>query len=360
MAHNPAPAGQTPPETPAIRTLKRLFLPLLARAPDAVVLLNATGQILVVNPQTEHWFGYTPQELQGQPLALLVPQHPPVDAAPGGPAMGTTRAGAGRRKDGQVFPLAIRLHTLVLEDALFVVCLLRDDAARAQEDAATRRAELFVILGQLAATVAHEIRTPLSTLTLQLELLETELPPSGALADIVAAMHVELARIHRVVGDYLSLARVPSVRREPVAVGPLLADLAREQHAEATTRCVTLHLEGMQTLGQVPLHLFTFRRAVLNLVQNALEAMPQGGQLTLSGQRTASDLVLAVHDTGVGIAATALPHLFTPLYTTKPEGTGLGLYVVQEIVKAHGGTVAATSLPAAGTTFTIRLPLRAA
>jgi signal transduction histidine kinase len=98
---------------------------------------------------------------------------------------------------------------------------------------------------------------------------------------------------------------------------------------------------------------------MINLVENALDAMPNGGQLTLSGQRTASHLVLTVHDTGVGIAATALPRLFTPLDTTKPEGTGLGLCVVQEIVKAHGGTVDATSLPEEGTTFTIRLPLMA-
>ena len=174
-----------------------------------------------------------------------------------------------------------------------------------------------------------------------------------------AAIRAELARMHSVVADYLSLARVPSVRREPIDVGIMVEDIAEEQQAQAATRHVTLHLEGTQTLGQLPLHLFTFRRAMINLVENALDAMPKGGQLTLSGQRTASHLVLTVHDTGVGIATTALPRLFTPLYTTKPEGTGLGLYVVQEIVKAHGGTVDATSLPEEGTTFTIRLPLMA-
>jgi two-component system sensor histidine kinase HydH len=358
MADDTPPDRDTPPEAPALHALKRLFLPLMARAPDAVVIMNATGQILLVNAQTEHWFGYTPYELHGHFLEILIP-----DRSPAGPLsvspMVTGLAVSGRRKDGQAFPVEMSLSSLVLEDELFVVCLLRDATARAQEDAAARRTELLVILGQLAATVSHEIRNPLQSLTLQLQLLEDDLHPSGEIAESFAAIRVELARMHSVVADYLSLARVPSVRREPVAVGPLLEDIAQEQHAQAATQRVTLHLEGTQTLGQIPLHLFTFRRAMINLMENALDAMPDGGQLTLSGQRTGSHLVLAVHDTGMGIAATELPRLFTPLYTTKPEGTGLGLYVVQEIVKAHGGTVDATSRPEEGTTFTIRLPLLA-
>jgi PAS domain S-box-containing protein len=335
MADDTPPDRDTPPEAPALHALKRLFLPLMARAPDAVVIMNATGQILLVNAQTEHWFGYTPYELHGHFLEILIP-----DRSPAGPLsvspMVTGLAVSGRRKDGQAFPVEMSLSSLVLEDELFVVCLLRDATARAQEDAAARRTEFLVILGQLAATVSHEIRNPLQSLTLQLQLLEDDLHPSGEIAESFAAIRVELARMHSVVADYLSLARVPSVRREPVAVGPLLEDIAQEQHAQeqhaqAATQRATLHLEGTQTLGQIPLHLFTFRRAMINLMENALDAMPDGGQLTLSGQRTGSHLVLAVHDTGMGIAATELPRLFTPLYTTKPEGTGLGLYVVRVI-----------------------------
>ena len=346
-----------PPETPALRALNRLFLPLMARAPDAVVIMSATGHILVVNPQTEHWFGYTPQELHGQPLELLIPYRSPAGSSFSVIPMVTGLAVSGRRKDGQAFPVEMSLSSLVLEDELFVVCLIQNAAARAEEDATARRTELLVILGQLAATVSHEIRNPLQALTLQLEALEEDLHPSGDMAESFAAIKLELARMHNVVADYLSLARVPSVRREPVDVGALIEDIAQEQHAKAATRRVTLHLEGTQTLGQLPLHLFTFRRAFLNLVENALDAMPTGGQLTLSGQRTAFHLVLAVQDTGVGMAATELPRLFTPLYTTKPTGTGLGLYVVQEIIKAHGGTVEAASIPGEGTIFTIRLPL---
>jgi signal transduction histidine kinase len=95
---------------------------------------------------------------------------------------------------------------------------------------------------------------------------------------------------------------------------------------------------------------------LLNLVQNARDAMPQGGTLTLRGWRTATQIHLAVCDSGQGIPAEQLPLLFTPFHTTKAEGTGLGLYVVQEIVGTHGGTIEVTSEPNRGTTVTMTLP----
>src|SRR5262249_39267987 len=104
-------------------------------------------------------------------------------------------------------------------------------------------------------------------------------------------------------------------------------------------------------------HPSMFRRALLNLVQNALAAMPQGGTLILQGQRTASAGHLRVQDTGSGIAAATLAQIFEPLYTPRPGGTGLGLYLVQEIVTAHGGQITVESVEGQGTTFTITLPV---
>jgi signal transduction histidine kinase len=106
----------------------------------------------------------------------------------------------------------------------------------------------------------------------------------------------------------------------------------------------------------VAFHASTLRRAVLNLVQNALDAMPQGGTLTLAGQGTATQVQLHVRDTGSGIPVAHLEEIFEPLYTTKPEGTGLGLYIAQEIVAAHGGQLTVQSTAGQGATFTITLP----
>jgi signal transduction histidine kinase len=250
------------------------------------------------------------------------------------------------------------LSPLLLEDELFVVSILRDTVARAQEDAAKQRTELLVILGQLAAAVSHEIRNPLQSLSLHIELLEEALRPSGPLRESFATIKTELARLHSVVEDYLSLARVPNVRREPIAVGAMLEAIVQEQQAQATARRVTLHLEGTQTLGHAALHLFTFRRAVLNLLANALEADAQR-QPSHPGW-PADGLPAGAHRAGYWGgddrrgAATAV---YALIYHQAPRRTDLGLYVVREILKAHRGTVEATSTPRRGTIFTIRLPL---
>jgi signal transduction histidine kinase len=122
-------------------------------------------------------------------------------------------------------------------------------------------------------------------------------------------------------------------------------------------RGVTLRRERPASLGAVALHTNTFRRVLLNLVQNALDAMPQGGTLTLRGWQTASHVHLDICDTGTGIPADQLVQIFEPLYTTKPAGTGLGLYMAREIVAAHDGELRVTSHVGSGTTFTITLPL---
>jgi signal transduction histidine kinase len=123
----------------------------------------------------------------------------------------------------------------------------------------------------------------------------------------------------------------------------------------AAPRGVTVVLEGLTTLGQAVFHESTLRRAVLNLVQNALEAMPQGGTLTVAGECTPTQVQLQVRDTGSGIPAEHISQLFEPFYTTKQEGTGLGLYIVREFITAHGGQIVVQSAEGQGTTFTLTL-----
>lgn len=119
---------------------------------------------------------------------------------------------------------------------------------------------------------------------------------------------------------------------------------------------VTLQLKGLEHLRQIPFHANTLRRAVLNLVQNALDAVAKGGMVSITGQSTATQVQLQGRDTGSGIAAERLERIFEPLYTTKPGGTGLGLYIVREIVAAHGGQITVASVEGQGTTFTLTLP----
>jgi signal transduction histidine kinase len=143
---------------------------------------------------------------------------------------------------------------------------------------------------------------------------------------------------------------------QPQDLGSCVQAWGTEMQVRAATQGITLQLEGVESLGQVAFHASTLRRVVFNLVQNALDATPNGGTVSLAGQGTATQVQLQVRDTGSGIPAERLERIFEPLYTTKPGGTGLGLYIVREIVAAHGGQITVASVEGQGTTFTLTLP----
>jgi PAS domain S-box-containing protein len=233
---------------------------------------------------------------------------------------------------------------------------------QAEED--VQRAEHLAPLGRLAASVAHEIRNPLQAMGLHVDILAAEVPhldpnPRALLAASLGQITTQLGRLQEIVDDYLSLARLSALQRTPMDVGPLVEGVASECRSACMARGITLHLEGLSQLGRVAVHPGTFRRALLNLVQNALEAMPQGGVLTLRGRGAGDRVQLEIRDTGHGIPPDQLPRLFAPFHTTKPQGTGLGLYVTREIVAAHGGEIAVHSAPGAGTAVTLTLPAQA-
>jgi signal transduction histidine kinase len=245
-----------------------------------------------------------------------------------------------------------------LEDR--IADLQRETAERQRLEREAQRAQHFALLGRLAAGVSHEIRNPLAALFLHVDVLEEELrqptPESAAqVAAALAEIRTNLARLEDLVQDYLTLVRTAQIERTPHDLGAALQAWAAEWRPLAHSQGVQLQIEGLEHVGMVAFHPQTLRRALLNLVQNALDAMPQGGTLTLTGQGTASHVVLQVRDTGSGIPAAQLATIFEPLYTTKPGGTGLGLYIVHEIVTAHEGQVRVESVVGQGTTFTLTL-----
>jgi two-component system sensor histidine kinase HydH len=233
-------------------------------------------------------------------------------------------------------------------------------AERRRLEHEAQRAEHFALLGRLAAGVSHEIRNPLGAIFLHVDLLDEELhelrPNSAPLLAALTEIKTHLARLDDLLQDYLSLVSVAQIKCTPLDVGAAVQAWAQEWQELIRARGVRLQLEGLADLGQAVVHESTIHRAVLNLVQNALDAMPQGGLLHLVGRRTATHVQLQIQDTGGGILAENLPKIFEPLYTTKPGGTGLGLYIVQEIMAAHGGWVSVESIYGQGTTFTLRLP----
>jgi two-component system sensor kinase FixL len=343
---------------------------ILETVVDGIITLDARGHIESVNPAAERLFGYRAADLVGQNVTMLMPASD-REEHDGGLArylrtgeqrmIGLHREVLGQRQDGTTFPMDLAISEVRLGDQRLFTGIVRDLSERQRMEEVIRRMEQLALMGRLAASVTHELRNPLNTIFLHADLLEAELqqpsPDSQAqFADSVAEIKTEVSRLHDLIEDYLSLARLASLQREEADLGTFVKALAEEMEELVTSRGITLSLCGLGSLGKVAFHPNTLRRALVNLMQNALDAMPEGGWLTLRGRRTASQVHLEISDTGVGIPEDKLPLLFEPLHTTKPEGTGLGLYLVREIVAAHDGRIAVHSVPGAGTTFTITLP----
>lgn len=222
-------------------------------------------------------------------------------------------------------------------------------------------AAYLTMLSRLAGSLAHEIRNPLTTIFLHADILEDALRQlkSGQrpqLLRFLRVMREEVSRLDDLIQQYFGLARLPDLERQPDDLGAYLDAFTLEMQTFVAAHGITLEVEGTHDLGQVFLHRQTFRRVLLNLLYNAVEAMPQGGVLRVRGQHLGSQLCLAIEDTGCGMPAAQLCGLFQPFQTTKAGKLGLGLYVAQAIVTAHDGTMEVCSTPGTGTTVRLTLP----
>jgi two-component system sensor histidine kinase HydH len=341
---------------------------VLAQLTEGVALLTLSGAVVSWNSSAAHLTGYNFNEINDTGFwQLFEPPDTMValvqQAQQGGPVDERLRL---VRADGQRLPIGVRCFPLHHLDptAGRVVVVLRDlsemEALHHQ-----MQSERLGMLGRIAGAVSHEIRNPLTAIFLQTDILEDELHASsgGDRNQILRSLYVikeEVTRLHELVQQYLSLARLSNLQREPIDFSVYLLSFCEEMQGDLAVRGVALQCGSLDGLGLVALHPNSFRRVLINLFNNAVEAMPTGGTLTLAGYVELDAVRLELTDTGCGVPPEQMTLLFSPLHTTKPEGTGLGLYLVQEIVSAHDGKIAVASELGVGTTFTITLPRFAA
>jgi signal transduction histidine kinase len=168
-------------------------------------------------------------------------------------------------------------------------------------------------------------------------------------------MSSETQRIERIVQQFLDYARPPRLAPEPVDIGALVAQIVERTGPLAESRGVALRAD-VSSAGRVVVDPSQLRQAVDNLVRNAIDATPDGGRVDVVARCAGAGCVVEVRDTGRGIEPDHLPRIFDLYFTTKADGTGVGLAITQQIVSAHGGTIEVDSRPGEGTTMTVRLP----
>ena len=235
--------------------------------------------------------------------------------------------------------------------------------ALGQDASQLAAAEKRDLLARLLGRLAHEVRNPLSSLAIHFQLLEEDLaslPPAmrEQLGSRLEIIHGELHRLEGIVERFLRLAGPAGVDLEPVEIRKLLAHVCELLRPEAAAREIEVVWRVEGTLPLVMADPVRLTQALLNVVINAIQAVERKGRVEVSAAVADGQVCVGVSDNGPGIPPDKLASVFDPYFTTKSEGSGLGLWIAQQIVVAHGGTLQAQNGAGGGAVVTMRLPLR--
>jgi signal transduction histidine kinase len=239
--------------------------------------------------------------------------------------------------------------------------LLREAERKVDMERQIRRQEKLAALGKVSSELAHEIGTPLNIIAGRAEHLQSRMDPGDPRARDLRTITAQIERITETVKRVLAFARSPEPRRQLLPLAEVVRTVAEFLHREATAQGVGVDL-AVDEAPKASVDPDQLQQVLLNVLVNALEATARGGTIRVEAAADPADptwAVIAVADTGKGIAPEVLPRVFEPFVTTKGSGrgTGLGLAISRDLVRAHGGDMAIASEPGRGTTVTIRLPL---
>jgi len=219
------------------------------------------------------------------------------------------------------------------------------------------RAEHLATLGELAAGLAHEIRNPLAGIAGVVDVMGKELPTDSASRAVLADVQNEIVHIQNILNDLLSYARPRPPTFHPANMNTTLEQAVLLARQQVRTRPVQVHFTANTSLPLVCHDPALIQQVVLNLLLNGIQAISGEGSVKVTLGQEGNQALIVVKDTGRGISPEALPKIFKPFFTTRKEGTGLGLSLANGIVQAHGGTIEALSVLGHGTQFSIHLPL---
>jgi PAS domain S-box-containing protein len=357
------------------------FRQVFEAAPNAMIMVDGDGRIVLVNGQVEKVFGYAREGLIGVPIERLIPErfhgrHPELRlrfaSAPTARAMAAGRNIFGRRKDGTEVPLEVGLSSINTVEGLFVVASMIDVTSRrtAEAEAQGLRQELAHVsrvttMGELTAAIVHEISQPLTAILTNaqagLRVVGSDMREQAELADILRDIVADDQRAGQVMRNLRSLFTKGDADRLPLSLNAVIHDVMSVVSTDAQMRDVTVVLDLAPHLHRVAGDRVQLQQVLLNLLVNAFDAMVDvAGRprtVTLRTRPVGPDQVqVDVADTGPGIAAPALGSLFEPFVTTKRGGMGMGLSVTRSIVRAHQGRIWAENSPEGGATFHIVLP----
>lgn len=347
-----------------VRQLDELERNLVQAAMDGIIVNDLMGNVLIYNDGAARILGYAPEEVIGkikagqfypEKLAHEIKQLI-YDPAHGGVGILENYETVARHKNGSLVPIWLSARLLHEEGReIGIVGYFRDLSERKRMEEDLLRNERLATLGKMVAHISHEIKNPLTTIggfAKQLERLD--LP--GEAHRKLHLIFQEVQRLEKFLGDLSTFTRGAPAQKSPGDVLVLVRSVVELMEEALKERGVIFQLQAPRRIPPFPFDPGQMRQVLLNIFKNSLEAMPQGGQLSVSVEAQGDQLLLKVSDTGHGIAPEHLPSLFTPFFSTKEGGTGLGLTICRELISQHQGEITFESEVGRGTTCLIRLP----
>jgi PAS domain S-box-containing protein len=359
------------------------FRLVVEAAPSGMVMANSEGKIILVNAQVETFFGYTRDELIGQPIEMLVPErfrsqhagfrHVYLGDARARP-MGAGRELFARRKDGSEFPVEIGLNPIHTPEGLFVLASIVDisEEKQAELELARQRNALahlsrVTMLGELSGSLAHELNQPLTSILSNAQAAQRFLADDDVDLNEVREILNDIVAEDRRAGEMIQRLRVLFKKREipkhsgNIDINEVVQDVLKLVRNDLMNQNVTVDTELAQNLPAVTGDWIQLQQVLLNLVLNGCEAMTDcersDRRLRVVTKLDNGAARVSVADRGGSIPEEKMERVFEPFFTTKAEGMGLGLSVCHTIIRAHRGKIWATNNLDCGATFHFELPV---
>jgi len=353
----------------SFRTAKRSLQDTSAFADEVVTSLpvgliarDKNGKIAFFNSAAERITGLDLSKARGEDPENILPTYfcGLKDSLDRGESISEKEMVCEFSKD-KIVPVSVSTSQIINEEGQFVgqVLILRDlgEIRRLQDE--VRRKEKLAAIGGLAAGVAHEIRNPLSSIKGLASYFKSKFEEDSDDKEAASVMIQEVDRLNRVISELLEFARPTQLNLKSTDINDILEHSVRLIKQEAVTKGITIKLNLSQQRLTAEIDSDRFSQCLLNLYLNALQAMDNGGRLTIENSITEESLIkIEIKDTGSGIHTEDLNKIFDPYFTTKAKGTGLGLPIVHKIIEAHKGEIKVRSVSGQGTSFTIVIPTK--
>lgn len=356
-------------QTEALRTFNE---DIIQNMTNGLIALDQDGYIAVFNPAACRMLGYRQDEVLYHSLAQVVEPCAELvkifnDTMTTGKAY-THREITLQHHQGQLLPVSVSAAPLgftnYADKPVGVVGVLEDLSEIKAMEAERRRLDRLAALGEMSAVVAHEIRNPVAGIAAGIDYLTRKVAKDSPEFEGAVMIRGEIQRVNRILEDILFVARPTRLKLSSEDVAQIIEDVLLRCQAQIKESRVVVTPNYANNLPRLSVDRQRLEQVFSNLIINATQAMPQGGQLSLQIQPASSqngkftdEVIIVISDTGPGIPAETQQQIFEPFFTTKTRGTGLGLTVARRIVEEHGGTIGIESEADCGTRFTIRLPV---